>query len=147
MNNISFIGDLTLSALGSVGNDGDVIPYLRTPAISNDGEQIAFAYAGDIWIVSSEGGDARMITSHDEYDERPRFSPDGTQLAFVSKRTGNGDIYVISLENGDIKRLTYNDSVNVLDCWSPDGKWLYFNSSMEGTAILLTKCHWMGEHQ
>ena len=112
------------------------VPYLRSPAISYDGKQIAFSYAGDIWIVSAKGGEARMITSHSGYDDRPRFSPDGTRLAFMSKRTGNGDIYVISLKTEDVQQLTYHDGADTLDCWSPDGLWLYFSSSREaiGTA-------------
>jgi tricorn protease len=128
MNSISLIGNLAFNTT----DDSQITPYLRSPAISYDGEQIAFSYAGDIWNVSSEGGEAKMITSHNGYDDRPRFSPDGTKLAFMSKRTGNGDIYVISLETEDVKRLTYNDSTDTLDCWSPDGKWLYFNSGMDG---------------
>lgn len=131
MNNISFIKNLTLLVSGSDGNNNS-IQYLRTPAISHDGGQIAFSYSGNIWLISSEGGEAKMLTSHNGYDDRPRFSPDGKYLAFMSRRTGNGDIYIISLETEDVKRLTFHDGADVLDCWSPDGKWIYFNSSMDG---------------
>ena len=112
-------------------NVGLTVPYLRSPAISYNGEQIAFVYAGDIWIVSADCGEAKMITSHSGYDDRPRFSPDGSKLAFMSKRTGNGDIYVISLETENVQQLTYHDSVDTLDCWSPDGLWLYFSSGRD----------------
>jgi len=107
------------------------VPYLRFPSPSPDGNTIAFSYAGDIFIVSSDGGEARQITSHTAYDDSPKFSPDGKYLAFTSKRTGNGDIYVISLENGSLKRLTYHDAMDTLGCWSPDGGWLYFSSDRD----------------
>ncbi|MBM3212939.1 peptidase S41, partial [Candidatus Poribacteria bacterium] len=107
------------------------IPYLHSPSISYNGEEIAFLYAGDIWIAPGNGGDGRMITSHNGYDDRPRFSPDGSRLAFTSKRSGNGDIYVISFETEDVQQLTYHDSADILDCWSPDCQWLYFNSGRD----------------
>jgi len=40
---------------------GSARPYFRTPTISPDGAQIAFVYAGDIWLVSIEGGDAERL--------------------------------------------------------------------------------------
>jgi len=109
----------------------EIINYLRTPCLSPDDKQIAFSHAGDIWLVSSDGGKAKQITSHPNYDENPSFSPDGKSIAFMSTRTGNGDIYVISLETDEIKRLTFDDSCANFDCWSPDGKWLYFSSAYE----------------
>ena len=62
-------------------------------------------------------------------ESRPLFSPDGTQLAFVSTRTGGGDIYVLTLATGDVRRLTFDDGLEQLDGWSRDGKWLYFFST------------------
>lgn len=111
-----------------ISNEGLVVP---SPAVSYDGKLIAFSYAGDIWLGSADGGEARMVTSHSGYNDRPRFSPDGSRLAFMSKRTGNGDIYIVSLETEDVQRLTYHDGADVLDCWSPDGLWLYFNSGSD----------------
>lgn len=63
-----------------------VIPYLRTPCLSPDAKQIAFSHAGDIWLVSSEGGETKQVTSHSSYDENPQFSPDGKSIAFTSVR-------------------------------------------------------------
>jgi len=123
-----------------------VIPYLRTPALSPDGSLIAFSYAGDIWVVESSGGGASPVTSHGGYDERPRFSPDGAFLAFVSKRTGNGDIYLMPWDISGLNplpeypiRLTFSDSYDSLDCWSPDGRWIYFNSAHDGRSTAAYK--------
>ena len=132
MSYLGFLRDIVVATVSATDDNKQVIPYLKSPAISYDGQQIAFSYTGDLWLVSPDGGEARMLTSHSGYDDRPRFSPDGTKLAFMSKRTGNGDIYVMSLETEDVKRITYHDGINVLDCWSPDGEWIYFNSGMDG---------------
>jgi len=106
-------------------------PYFRTPALSPDGQTIAFSYAGDLWFVPLAGGEATLVTSHPAYDDTPRFSPDGTKLAFVSKRTGNGDLYVLSLDGGELRRLTFYDGGNELGDWAPDGQWLYFHSARD----------------
>lgn len=106
-------------------------PYLRAPSLSPHGDCIAFAYAGDLWIVPRQGGEAHLLTSHPDYDDYPCFSPDGQSVAFTSYRTGNGDLYVLSLTEGTLRRLTYHDGENLVEAWSPDGQWLYFNSSQE----------------
>ena len=118
------------------------VPYLRQPALSPDGSEIAFCYAGDIWIVEATGGKARRITSHPSYDSHPIFSPDGTQLAFASQRTHNGNIYVISLELGSTpRRLTHYSGSSSLSCWSPDGTWIYFTSAYNGLGSEIYKIH------
>jgi Tol biopolymer transport system component/C-terminal processing protease CtpA/Prc len=103
-------------------------PYLRFPAISPDGRTIAFCYAGDIYLAPAEGGDARLVISHPAYDWRPRFSPDGTRLAFSSERSGGGDVYTFDLRTGALARLTFHEALEAADAWSPDGAYVYFSS-------------------
>ncbi|MBI1924780.1 PD40 domain-containing protein, partial [Candidatus Poribacteria bacterium] len=118
------------------------IPYLRQPALSPDGGEIAFCYAGDLWIVPAMGGVARRITAHANYDSFPIFSPDGAQLAFASQRTGGGNIYVIPLKSsGAPRRLTYHNASAPPACWSPDGKWIYFTSGYDGLCGASYKVH------
>lgn len=59
---------------------------------------------GDIWTVPAAGGQARLLISHAANDTRPVYSPDKSQLAFVSTRTGGGDVYVLTLASGDVRR-------------------------------------------
>ncbi|HQR32620.1 MAG TPA: DPP IV N-terminal domain-containing protein, partial [Blastocatellia bacterium] len=84
---------------------------------------------GDIWTVSANGGEARLLVAHSANESRPLYSPDGKKLAFISNRTGGGDIYVLTLATGDLKRLTFDDGNDQLDGWSRDGRWVYFTSS------------------
>jgi Tol biopolymer transport system component len=79
--------------------------------------------------VPSAGGDARLLISNAANDTHPVYSPDKTQLEFVSTRTGGGDIYVLTFATGDVRRVTFDDGPEQLDGWSRDGKYLYFFTS------------------
>ena len=54
---------------------------LRFPAVS--GNQLVFSYAGDLYTTGINGGTARKLTSHNGYEMFPKFSPDGSQIAFT----------------------------------------------------------------
>ena len=108
-------------------------PSLAEPSIAPSGE-IAFASGGDLWSVPREGGEARLLVAHPATESRPRWSPDGSRLAFVSTRSGNGDIYVLVLATGELRRITHDDAADALDGWSADGEWLYFSSSARDIA-------------
>jgi Tol biopolymer transport system component/C-terminal processing protease CtpA/Prc len=122
--------------------DNSARPYFRTPNISPDGARIAFVYAGDIWLVSAEGGDAERLTSHPSGHSAPRWSPDGQQIAFSSGRAGQLDVYVLPLgqasaADGEVRRVTFHEAGSVAEAWSADGAQIYFSSSRErqGAAI------------
>ena len=67
--------------------------WMRYPAISPNGETIAFTYKGDIYTVPANGGKATQLTTHPAHDTRPVWSPDGSKIVFASDRNGNFDIY------------------------------------------------------
>ncbi len=100
---------------------------LRHPAVSKD--LVAFAYAGDLWVVSRNGGEARRITSTAEVETEPAFSPDGSLIAFTATRGGNSDVYVVSTAGGDPRRLTFHPALDRVRGWSPDGKRIIFASN------------------
>lgn len=112
-------------------------PYFRAPSIDPAGSRIAFVYAGDIWLVAASGGHAERLTAHPANHMLPRWSPDGTAIAYTSTRTGQGDVYVLPLNGGEVRRLTYHETQSAVECWSPDGAAIYFTSQRErqGTAI------------
>ena len=100
---------------------------LRHPTISRD--QIAFEYAGDLWLVSRSGGQARRITSTQGLEIEPHFSPDGTQIAFTATVAGNTDVYVVPTTGGNPKRLTYHPGSDRVRGWTPDGRRIVFASA------------------
>lgn len=102
---------------------------LRSPAISR--EQIAFVYAGDIWVVGREGGDARRLTAGTGIETDPIFSPDGRLIAFTGEYDGNTDVYVIETAGGVPRRLTYHPGVDAVAGWTPDGGSVLFRTARD----------------
>ena len=95
---------LLLASVASAQNLPDTTRLLRFP--TSNGRQIVFCYAGELYTVGKDGGLARRLTSGPGYTSFPRFSPDGTQLAFTSQYDGNTEVYVMPGEGGVPKRLT-----------------------------------------
>ena len=58
--------------------------WMRYPAISPNGEKIAFTYKGSIYVVSATGGQATRLTSTDDHDTQPIWSPDSKSTAIIS---------------------------------------------------------------
>jgi dipeptidyl aminopeptidase/acylaminoacyl peptidase len=116
--------------------------WLRHPAVSPDGTQIAFAYAGQIWIVPAGGGEAIALTDGNFYSTAPVWSPDSKRIAFASTRYGNDDVFVMPVAGGEIKRLTYHSADDIPMAFSPDGAEIYFSSPRLGdaTATGLDRC-------
>jgi len=100
---------------------------LRHPAVSRD--QIAFEYAGDLWVVGRNGGEARRLTATPGLETEPYFSPDGTLIAYSGSVGGNTDVYVVPAAGGEPKRLTYHPGSDRVRGWSPDGKRVIFASA------------------
>jgi len=100
---------------------------LRHPTLSRT--QIVFSFAGDLWIVPRDGGDARRLTSGVGVESDPFFSPDGTEVAFTGEYDGNEDVYVIPAAGGVPKRLTYHPGTDTVTGWTPDGKNVTFIST------------------
>lgn len=105
------------------------IPSFSEPSVAPDGKEIAFVSGGDIWTVSSQGGEANLLISHSSFESRPLYSPDGKSIAFSSTRSGNGDVYIFQFATGELKRLTFDDAAEEASGWSPDSKTIFFSSS------------------
>jgi tricorn protease len=88
----------------SAQNLPDTTRLLRFPT-TNDRE-IVFCYAGELYTAAKDGGVARRLTSGPGYSSFPRFSADGSQIAFTSQYDGNTEVYVMPAEGGAPKRLT-----------------------------------------
>jgi len=127
-------------------------------AWSPDGRSITYASGatGTIWISDPAGQKAREVTRlggqsmparvtgvardpvfSGTHDMEPRFSPDGLELAYVTRRGGpRSELNVVNLRTGEVRHLTAGDTLALSPAWSPDGLHLYFASSQSGTMNL-----------
>ena len=100
---------------------------LQTPSLS--ATQIAFAYAGDIWLVPRAGGAAHRLVTGFGLESGPLFSPDGSQIAFSGDYDGNTDVYVVAAAGGSPRRLTFHPAPDIAVGWTPDGRNILFRSN------------------
>ena len=93
--------------------------------VSRDGKLIAFDLLGDIYVMPISGGTPTRIAEGLAYEQQPRFSPDGTRIAFVSDRGGGDNIWVMKLDGADKRQVTKED-FRLLNqpSWSPDGRFI-----------------------
>ena len=98
---------------------------LRFPALSPDGNQLAFSYQGDIWTVPSAGGIARRLTIHESYESHPQWSTDGQQIVFQGNRYGNNDIFSIQTTGSRPTRLTHHSTADGAPVFDNQGNVLF----------------------
>src|SRR6266705_2819505 len=114
----------TTNAPSACGIDARMMRY---PDVS--ATRIAFSCAGDIWVAPKSGGLAERLSSPKGEETFPRFSPDGSQIAFSGNYDGNTDLYVVPATGGLPKRLTYHGAPDRMLEWYPDGKSILFATS------------------
>lgn len=123
----------TLAALVSLSQTQAFDPgpsplLMRHPTMN--ATTIVFQFAGDLWSVSREGGDANRLTSAPGTESDPYFSPDGQTIAFSAQYDGNVDVYTMPAQGGVPKRLTAHPASDTVVGWTPDGKRVIFSSTM-----------------
>jgi len=129
----AFLLAVTAAAYGQ-----DEARLLRFPA--TDSRNVVFSYAGDLYTVSINGGEAVRLTSDVGYEMFARYSPDGSTIAFTAEYDGNREVYTIPAKGGEPERLTYTatnsrDDLgdrmgpnNIVMAWYPDGKGILFRN-------------------
>jgi acylaminoacyl-peptidase len=119
------------------------------PQISPDGKRIVYVLHfndimadkrhSNLWIVNADGSDHRPLTTGNYNDSSPRWSPDGTQLLYISNRDGSPQIYRRWLDSGQTAKLTSLTTAPAGIAWSPDGKWVSFTAHVPESAQPLIK--------
>jgi len=108
--------------------------WLRYPAISPDGQTIAFEWKGDIYSVPASGGKAVPLTLSESYEFAPVWSHDGSKIAFASDRYGSFDVFVMAATGGEAKRLTFHAAPEIPSTFTADDKSLLFSAYRQQVA-------------
>ncbi len=121
------------------GRETKLIDDAFNPAYSPDGRRIAFdapwAGARRIWIADAGGRNPRQATSDSSeavVHTTPRWSPDGTRLAFRRVEKIKSDIEVVDLSTQAVTRVTNDNVLDMDPVWAADGQHIYFASSRGG---------------
>jgi Tol biopolymer transport system component/imidazolonepropionase-like amidohydrolase len=105
--------------------------------VSPDGKWIVFDLLGDIYLMPSTGGDAKLLTGGPAYDVQPRFSPDGKKIAFTSDRDGLDNLWIMDIDGKNLKQITKEKERQVNNpVWTPDGLYLVGRKHYRNTRSL-----------
>jgi len=93
--------------------------------VSPDGKTIVFDFLGDIYSIPISGGSATQLTTGMQFDAQPRYSPDGTEIIFISDESGGENVWTLNLADQEKKQITKgNDNRYQGPEWTPDGKYM-----------------------
>ena len=131
---------LASSLFSQTAPPADETRLLRFP--TTNGKQVVFSYADQLYTVGLDGGEARRLTNGPGYAVFPRFSQDGSQIAFTAQYDGNTEVYLMPSDGGTPKRLTYTATLgrddlsdrmgpnNIVMAWKNTTQEIAFRSRM-----------------
>ena len=125
------------------------LEHASDPRISPDGEQVVYVRRfndimtdrtrSNLWIVDSDGSRHRPLLSGREDYSSPRWSPDGTRLAYISGAEGSPQLYVRWMDTGQTALITNLQQPPQSIAWSPDGEQIAFSMLVPGEGEPLAK--------
>ena len=111
--------------------------------ISPDGTTLVFDLLGDLYTLPVEGGAATPLLTGPAFESQPRFSPDGSEIVFVSDRSGGQNLWILSTDRSDTTQITRgNDNLYTSPDWSPDGQYLVHEGDEPDDNLLVA---WLGQ--
>jgi dipeptidyl aminopeptidase/acylaminoacyl peptidase len=112
------------------------VKSVSDPHLAPDGKSVVYVVSeidrttnksnSDLWLVSLAGGEPKRLTTASGADKEPRWSPDGSQIAFVSDRSGSAQIWLLPVAGGEAVQLTKLPIDVAGPIWSPKGDKLAF---------------------
>lgn len=109
------------------------------PRLSPDGRWVAYevqetdwsanTFRSEIWLAPTQSGAPHPLTRSKKSSSRPRWSPDGKRLAFLSDREGSRQVYLVDWQGSQSSPLTRVESGVAQFEWSPDGRFIAFSAS------------------
>jgi len=112
------------------------------PQISPDGKKIAYVCRfadpmtdkrySNLCVINADGTNHRPLTTGNRSDVSPRWSPDGTRLAYLSDADGKQQLYIRWMDTGQTARITNLEQSPDAIAWSPDGKMFSFSAVVPG---------------
>ncbi len=117
---------LLAGAAAGLGQSATHDFLLRFPDVY--GSNVVFVAGGDIWLAPVQGGVATRLTMHDGDETVPKFSNDGSLIAFTAEYDGNADVYIMDTYGGNIRRVTYHPGFDGVVGWDPVKNKIMFTS-------------------
>ncbi|MBK5257817.1 MAG: PD40 domain-containing protein [Vicinamibacteria bacterium] len=101
--------------------------------VSPDGKTLVFDLAGDVYTMPVEGGSAKAISTGMPFDSQPRFSPDGSRVAFLSDRDGAENVWIMGADGAAAKQLTKEKQASFASpAWTEDGQGVIVSRNVPG---------------
>ncbi len=117
------------------------IEYVSDPQISPDGNQIVYVRnfkdimtdgnLSNLWTINFDGSANRPVTTGNQRDRSPRWSPDGKRLLYLSDKDGKTQMYLRWLDDGTEAKISNLTKSPGNISWSPDGRWIAFTMAVD----------------
>lgn len=127
---------------GSPSVDGKQLVFVsnrRSFHVPGSDAAVPVTGTGDIWVMDLDGAKARVLVEEETlFRTRPRWSPDGHNIAFIAARNGHNQIWLANSFTGTPAQLTFIDAEAFCPAWSPDGKKLAYITNAGSTFHMFT---------